>query len=84
MTVNITGGRICIDANQIGHLAEKYQITGGTGRFKNASGDLSLKGTLNVILSDASGLPRLLTNTGEFDGSVIGVAERQEAQGQKQ
>lgn len=74
MTVQITGGSICIDANQIGHLTEAYQVTGGTGRFKSASGELSLKGTLNVVLSDASGNPLLLTNTGNFDGTVIGVA----------
>lgn len=84
MTVNITGGTICVDANQVGHLTETYQITGGTGRFKNASGDLSLRGTLNVILSDVFGNPLLLTNTGEFDGTVVGVAEGHGAQGQQQ
>ncbi|HEV2388742.1 MAG TPA: hypothetical protein VGS20_15980 [Candidatus Acidoferrales bacterium] len=74
MTVEITGGAICIDASQIGHLTETYQVTGGTGRFQNATGELSLNGTLNVVLNDASGNPLLLTNTGEFDGTVIGVA----------
>lgn len=74
MTVQITGGSICIDANELGHLTETYQVTGGTGRFTSASGELSLKGTLNVVLSDASANPLLLTNVGEFDGTVNGVA----------
>lgn len=78
MTVQITGGSICIDANQIGHLTETYQVTGGTGRFKRASGDLSLAGTLNVVLSDASGNPLLLTNIGKFDGTVLGVAQQKD------
>ncbi|HLH05809.1 MAG TPA: hypothetical protein VKW78_01085 [Terriglobales bacterium] len=79
MTVNITGGAICIDANGLGHLTETYQVTGGTGRFRNATGELSLKGTLNVVLLDVTGqTPLLLTNIGMFDGTVLGVAEHQD------
>lgn len=77
MTVQITGGSICVDVNQIGHLTETYQVTGGTGRFQHAAGKLRLKGTLNVVLSDASGNPLLLTNTGEFTGMISGVSEEQ-------
>jgi hypothetical protein len=85
MTVNITGGAICVDANQIGHLVETYQVAGGTGRFKNATGELNLEGTLNVVLLDVTGqTPLLLTNTGKFEGTIIGVAERQETQDQQQ
>lgn len=74
MTVSITGGSICVDANQIGHLTESYQVTGGTGRFQNASGELSVTGTLNVVLLDVSGqLPLLLTNTGHFAGTISRV-----------
>ena len=78
MTVQITGGSICVDANQIGHLTETYQVTGGTGRFKSATGELSLEGTLNVVLNDASGNPLLLTNVGKFDGTVRGVAQQKD------
>jgi hypothetical protein len=74
MSANITGGDICIDANGIGHLTDTYQVTGGTGRFQKVTGELRHTARLNVILSDDSGLPLLLTNTGEFDGTVIGVA----------
>jgi hypothetical protein len=75
MSVNITGGAICIDANQLGHLTETYQVTGGTGRFSNATGQLSHTATLNVVLLDASGNPLLLTHTGQFDGTILGVTE---------
>jgi hypothetical protein len=75
MTVNVTDGAICVDLTTgLGQLTETYQITGGTGRFKTASGTLTLTGTLNVVLSDASGNPKLLTNTGKFEGTVLGVA----------
>jgi hypothetical protein len=78
MSVNITGGSICIDANQLGHLTETYQVTGGTGRFSNATGELSHTATLNVVLLDASGNPLLLTHTGWFDGTIVGVAEEEQ------
>ena len=85
LTVNITEGAICVDLTAgVGHLTTTYQITGGTGRFKNASGTLNLTGTLIAVLFDASGDPKLLTNTGEFDGAVSGVAIGEEEQGERQ
>ncbi len=76
MTVNITEGAICIDLTAVvGHLTVTYQITGGTGRFRGASGTLTLTGLLKPVLFDASGNPKLLTNTGKFEGTVLGVAE---------
>jgi hypothetical protein len=83
MSANITGGEICIDANGIGHLIDTYHVTGGTGRFQKATGELRHTATLNVILSDDSGLPLLLTNTGKFSGTITGVAEDQKAQSQQ-
>ena len=75
MTVNVTEGAICVDLTTfLGQLTETYQITCGTGRFKGATGTLTLTGTLNAVLSDASGNPELLTNTGKFEGTVLGVA----------
>ena len=85
MTVNTTGGGVCVDLNlPTGQLTETYQITGGTGRFKSASGTLTLAGTLLPILSDPSGNPKLLTNTGEFEGTVSGVAAGDEPQDEQQ
>jgi hypothetical protein len=74
LTVTMTEGSVCVDLTAgVGHLSETYQITGGTGRFKSASGTLKLTGLLNPVLFDASGNPKLLTNTGEFEGTVFGV-----------
>jgi hypothetical protein len=85
LTVNVTEGAICVDLTTgLGHLTQTYQITGGTGRFKHATGTLALTGTLNVVLSDASGDPKLLTNTGEFHGTVLGVAIPEEGQDERQ
>src|SRR5262249_46398117 len=41
LTVTMTEGAVCVDLTAgVGHLSETYQITGGTGRFKLASGTL--------------------------------------------
>jgi hypothetical protein len=81
LTVSVTDGAICVDLTTgLGDLTETYQITGGTKRFKDASGTLTLTGVLNAILLDPSGNPKLLTNTGKFEGTVLGVAVREEEQ----
>ena len=75
LTVKITGGAICIDlAAGMAHLTETYQITGGTGRFKGASGALTLTATLIPVVFNASNGVVLATITGEFEGTVLGVA----------
>jgi hypothetical protein len=85
MTVNMTQGSVCVDLTaNLGYLTETYQITGGTGRFKNASGTLTLTGILNPLLLDASGNPKLLTNTGKFEGRVLGVAIGENGQNERQ
>ena len=74
LTVKITGGGICIDfAAGMGHLTGNYQITGGTSRLKGASGTLTLTATLIPVQFNASGAAVLLTNTGKFEGTVLGV-----------
>ena len=73
LTVGVTDGVLCVDFDRpvpVGHLTETYQITGGTGRFKGASGTLQLTGTLSAVLFSASNAAVLLTNTGEFKGTV--------------
>ena len=71
LTVTVTDGALCVDVDHlVGHLTETYQITGGTGRFKNASGALQSAGTLKPVLFSASGAAVLLTNTGELKGTV--------------
>ena len=74
LTVGVTvgsGSFLCIDLTAgVGHLTTTYQITGGTGRFKGASGALTLTAMLVPVLYNASGGAVLLTDTGEFDGTV--------------
>jgi hypothetical protein len=60
-----------------------YQITGGTGRFTGASGKLTMTATIAPVLRNASNAPALLTNTGEFEGTIVG-AEEEERQDERQ
>jgi len=71
LTVTVTEGVLCIDLDHlVGHLTETYQITGGTGRLKGASGDFQLTGKLNPVMFSSSGAAVLLTNTGQLKGTV--------------
>jgi hypothetical protein len=80
LTVAIKGGDLCIDFTVfLGYLTETYQITGGTGRFEGAAASCQLVGsdctlrltaTLAPLLADSSGTIKMLTSTGEFEGSV--------------
>src|ERR1700730_15097600 len=76
LTVGVTAGSsLCIDLTAlVGHLTTNYQITGGTGRFKGASGTLTLTATLIAVLFNASGGVVLGTDTGEFEGTVSGAS----------
>ena len=82
LTVTLTeGSSLCIDLTAlVGHLTTTYKITGGTGRFKGASGTLTSTSTWTPVVLDAAGNPKLLTSTGEFDGMVFGVAKGDEGQ----
>jgi hypothetical protein len=82
LTVNLTHGGDCIDlAAQEGHCTLTLQITGGTGRFKNASGVLTFTTTAVPVLADAVNNPVLFTETGEFRGTISGVAKSKEEEG---
>jgi hypothetical protein len=81
LTVTITGGALCVDLDHIvAYLTETYQITGGTGRFNGAKGSLALQATLGAVVYDASNPPSpvLLTLTGDFEGTIVGVSPREE------
>ena len=85
LTVLITGGDLCIDFTAVlGHLTETYRITGGTGRFKGASGMLTLTETLMPVLADASQNPVCRAATGGFTGTVSGVHIGEEGQDERQ
>lgn len=81
LKVNLTQGELCVDlAAQEAHCTMTLQITGGTGRFKNASGILTFNETTQPVLADASNNPVFFASTGEFTGTVSGVAAEEERQ----
>lgn len=76
-------GGLCIDFNlppvpPVAHLTESYEITGGTGRFRGATGSLTLKATLSVVMFSDSGQPVLLASTGTLEGTVVAAGIREE------
>ena len=82
LKVQITGGAYCIDFTDrtapVGNLSVAYEITGGTGRFKGASGTLTLNSTLTPVVLAADNSAKLLTNTGTFEGMVSGVGAEED------
>jgi hypothetical protein len=85
LTVKLTeGSSYCIDLMAVvGHLTTNYQITGGTGRFEGASGALTLTAILTPVLFNASNGAVLLTSTGEFEGTVSGMAIGEDGQDER-
>ena len=78
LKVGLTQGDDCIDlAADEGHCTLTLQITGGTGRFKNASGTLTFTETSVPVLADALHNPVFFAATGEFTGTVSGVSEEE-------
>ena len=77
LKVNVTQGADCIDLEKlpgIGHCTLTLQITGGTGRFKDASGGILTLTETNVpVLADALNNPVFFASTGEFTGTISGV-----------
>jgi len=86
LTVAVTeaGSSICIDLTAgVAHLTTNYQVTGGTGRFKGASGALTLTAMLTPAVFNSSGVIVLGTDTGEFEGTVSGVAIGEDGQDER-
>ena len=65
-------------------ITVKYEIKGGTGRFSGASGELTMTATITPVLRNASNAPALLTNTGRFEGTLVGVATDDEGPDERQ
>jgi hypothetical protein len=75
LKVNVTQGADCIDLAALqGHCTLTLQIAGGTGRFKDASGTLTLTETNVPVLADVLNNPVFFASTGEFTGTVSGVS----------
>jgi hypothetical protein len=78
LNVRLKQGSDCIDlAAQEGHCTLDLEVTGGTGRFKNASGTLTFTETSVPVLADALNNPVFFVATGEFTGTVSGVREEE-------
>jgi hypothetical protein len=85
LNIKLTEGSLCIDpAAGVAHFSGMYTVTGGTGRFKGASGTLSLNSTVSAVLFSDSNAPVLLTNVGEFTGQVFGGAVGEQGQEDRQ
>jgi hypothetical protein len=75
LKAHLTQASDCIDFVTLeAHCTMTFQITGGTGRFKNASGIVTLTETVLPALADASNNPVFFATTGEFTGTVSGLA----------
>ena len=75
LEVNLTQGGDCIDLTTgLAHCSLTFQIIAGTGRFTHASGVLTMTETVSTVASDALGNPVFFAATGEFTGTISGVA----------
>src|SRR5438270_4561934 len=73
LKVKLTEGHDCIDFAALeAHCTRRFQITGGTGRFKDAFGILTLTETAVPVSADAAGNPVFFVATGEFTGTISG------------
>lgn len=86
LKVNLTQGGDCIDFVALeAHCTFTFQITpGGTGRFKDASGVLTLTEIDRPVLADSLHNPVFFADAGEFTGTVSGVAGEADRQEERQ
>jgi hypothetical protein len=81
LKLNLTGGGDCIDfaVPPAGEAlcTRILQITGGTGRFTNASGTVTLTMRVVPVLEDGPNKPVLFAVTGTITGAVPGVFTEQ-------
>jgi len=85
LELNLKQGDDCIDfVHPEAHCSITFQITGGTGRFKNASGVLTFTEIAKPVLGDFNNKPVFFAATGDFTGTVSGVAGEEENQDERQ
>lgn len=78
LKLTLTDGADCIDLEaQQAHCTLHFQVIGGTGRFKGASGTLTLTETVTPVLADATNNPVFFASTGEVKGSISGDTARE-------
>ena len=72
LIVAIKDGSGCVNlVERFAALIVNYQINGGTGRFANASGELTMTATHTPVLFNANNAPALLPIVGRFEGTVF-------------
>ena len=85
MYVSLTGGGDCIDfVHMMATCTLTFKISGGTGRFKTASGVLTLTETAVPVLADASQTPVFFSETGSFTGTISGLSSDEDFQDARQ
>jgi len=85
MYVSLTGGGDCIDfVHMMATCTLTFKINGGTGRFKAASGVLTLTETAVPVLADASQTPVFFSETGGFTGTISGLSSDEDSQDARQ
>lgn len=83
--VTLTGGGDCIDfVRMTATCTLTFKINGGTGRFKTASGVLTLTETAVPVLADASQTPVFFSETGGFTGTISGLWSDEDSQDVRQ
>jgi hypothetical protein len=72
LVVAVKDGSGCVNlAERTSTLIVNYQINGGTGRFANASGELTMTATQTPVLRNATNAPALLPIAGQFEGTIF-------------
>ena len=72
LIVTLKDGSGCVNlVERVSVLIVNYQITGGTGRFANASGELTMTATQTPVLRNAANAPALLPIAGQFEGTIF-------------
>jgi hypothetical protein len=82
LKVNLIKGYDCIDFTSFttpAHCVFTFQVTGGTGRFANASGELTFTESVLPALLDALNNPIFFAKSGEITGSLSGVGWAKDA-----
>jgi hypothetical protein len=77
--LKLTQGDDCIDLTAgLAHCFRTFQVMGGTERFKNATGTLSLTETIMPVLFDNSSNPVFFATTGDITGTISGVKDEKD------
>jgi hypothetical protein len=74
LKITLNEGGDCIDfVRMVGHCTLNFKITGGTGRFRNASGVLTYTETSLPLLANGLNQPVLFSEAGELRGMISGL-----------